>query len=87
MLNESTVEKIIDLFWEGIKDLSWEDWCSMSSSDKEEIVKDVLVELDDLTLDVEEVYETFWDWESGLEESSFFDFSEDEEDWEDEDDD
>ena len=74
MLNESTVEKLVGLFWEGIKDYSWEDWCNMSSSDKEEIVKDVLVELDDLTLDVEEVYETFWDWESGLEESSFFDF-------------
>jgi hypothetical protein len=26
-------------------------------------------------LSVEEVYEVFWDWESGLEEDSFLDFS------------
>ena len=75
MLNETQVEMLVSKFWEGIENLSWEDWCSMSSSDKEEIVKDVLVELDDLTLDVEEVYETFWDWESGLEESSFVEFN------------
>ena len=75
MLNEVMVEKLVDKFWESIKDYNWEDWCSISSSEKEEIVKDVLVELDDLTLDVNEVYDLFWEWESGLEESSFVDFN------------
>ena len=74
MLNESMVEKLVSMFWDGVKDLSWDDWCSMSSKDKEEIVVDVISELDDITLDVDEVYECFWDWESGLEESSFVDF-------------
>lgn len=74
MLSESMVEKLVSKFWDGVKDLSWDDWCSMSSKDKEEIVVDVISDLDDITLDVDEVYECFWDWESGLEESSFFDF-------------
>ena len=38
----------------------------MSSKEKEEIVPEVFSELDDLTLDIEEVYEVFEDWENGL---------------------
>ena len=74
MLNEVMIEKLVDKFWDGVRDLSWDEWCSMSSKDKEEIVVDVISELNDITLDVDEVYECFWDWAEGLEESSFFDF-------------
>ena len=75
MLNENVVEKLVSKFWEKISDMSWDDWCSMSSKEKEEIVPEVFSELNDLTLDIEEVYEVFEDWESGLEESSFVDFN------------
>lgn len=74
MLSEGMVEKLVSKFWEKVSDMSWDDWCSMSSKDKEEIVVDIISELDDITLDIDEVYEVFWDWESGLEESSFVDF-------------
>ena len=75
MLNENVVEKLVSKFWEKISDMSWDEWCSMSSKEKEEIVPEVFSELDDLTLDIEEVYEVFEDWESGLDESSFIDFN------------
>lgn len=75
MLNENVVEKLVSKFWEKISNMSWDDWCSMSSKEKEEIVPEVFSELDDLTLDIEEVYEVFEDWESGLDESSFDDFN------------
>ena len=75
MLNENVVEKLVSKFWEKISDMSWDEWCSMSSKEKEEIVPEVFSELDDLTLDIEEVYEVFEDWESGLEEDSFVDFN------------
>ena len=75
MLNESIIEKLVSKFWEKISDMSWDEWCSMSSKEKEEIVPEVFSELDDLTLDIEEVYEVFEDWESGLDESSFVDFN------------
>lgn len=74
-MTDVMIEKLVSMFWDGIRDLSWDDWCCMSSSDKEEIVVDVIADLDDITLDVDEVYETFWDWANGLEESSFIDFN------------
>ena len=75
MLNESTVEKLVDLFWEGISDTPWDVWCDTSSTDKERVAVEAIVKLDDPTIDQEEVFELFWDWADGLEESSFFDFS------------
>jgi hypothetical protein len=77
MLTETQVEKIIDLFWEEITDVSWDVWCDTSSTDKERIVPDVLFRLKDPTIDINEVYDLFWDWVEGLEPE---DFSEDEED-------
>lgn len=73
-MNDSTVEKLVDKFQEKISDMSWDDWCSLSSEDKEEIVSEVFAELDDITLDIDEVYEVFWDWADGLEEDAFYDF-------------
>lgn len=73
-MNDSTVEKLVDKFQEKISDMSWDDWCNLSSKDKEEIVSEVFAELDDITLDIKEVYELFWDWADGLEEDAFYDF-------------
>jgi hypothetical protein len=75
MMEDRVIEKVVSKFWEKVSDLSWDDWCGMSSKDKEEIVPEVFSELDDITLDIDEVYDLFWDWESGLEESSFIDFN------------
>ena len=75
MLDEVKVEKIINMFWEEISDMSWDDWCDTSTTDKERIVVDVYVRLDNPTLDIDEVYEIFWDWANGLDESSFVDFN------------
>jgi hypothetical protein len=81
MLNESQVERLVSLFWKGLEGYDYESWNSLSSQDKEEMVVDVLAKYGDDTfgedevLSVEEVYEVFWDWESGLEEDSFLDFS------------
>ena len=75
MMEDKAIEKVVSKFWEKVSDMSWDDWCNMSSKDKEEIVPEVFSELDDITLDIDEVYDLFWDWESGLEESSFVEFN------------
>lgn len=75
MLDEVKVEKIINMFWEEITDVTWDVWCDTSTTDKERIAVDVYAKLDDLTLDIDEVYEIFWDWANGLDESSFVDFN------------
>jgi hypothetical protein len=74
MLNEVTRDKLVELFWEGISDTSWDVWCDTSSTDKERIAVEAIVKLDDPTVDTEEVFELFWEWADGLEEDSFFDF-------------
>lgn len=43
MLNENVVEKLVSKFWEKISDMSWDEWCSMSSKEKEEIVPEVFL--------------------------------------------
>jgi hypothetical protein len=63
---------IIQMFWDGLKDWDWETWCSTSSGDRESIVVDVLSDLG-ITTDIDEVYDLFYDWSSGLDESSFMD--------------
>lgn len=73
-MNDSAVEKLVDKFQEKISDMSWDDWCNLSSKDKEEIFSEAFAELDDITLDIDKAYEVFEDWASGLEEDAFFDF-------------
>ena len=65
-------DRIIDLFWEGIADMSWEDWCSISAGDKENIVVDTIVDLG-MVVNPIEVLDIFWEWASVLEESDFED--------------
>jgi hypothetical protein len=83
MLSDSVIEKLVDGFWNGIEGYSWDDWCSMSSKDKEEIVPDVILELG-MEVDIDEVYDLFWEWAEGLDKESFGEY-EDEEEYEDED--
>jgi hypothetical protein len=66
-------ERLIDYFWESISEMQWDVWCDTSSTDKERIAVDAMVELG-LSEDVEEVFDLFWEWADGLEEDSFFDF-------------
>jgi hypothetical protein len=72
-MTEVTRDKLIDLFWEKIRDMSWDVWCDTSSTDKERIAVDSIVDLGEL-VDTDEVFELFWEWADGLEEDSFFEF-------------
>ena len=87
-MTDIIVDKLISLFWDGLGDMSWDDWCCMGSYDREAIVADALAEIDDITLDTDEVYDLFWEWADGLDRSSFDNIdSESEDDEYDEDDD
>ena len=76
-MNEVTRDKLIDFFWESITDMQWDVWCDTSTTDKERIAVDAIVEFG-LSEDVNEVYDLFWEWADGLEEDSFFEFDNDE---------
>lgn len=69
-MTEELQDRIITLFWEGLTDMSWEDWCSISAGDKESLVVDTIPDfVDGVTTD--EVIELFWEWANNLEESDF----------------
>ena len=53
--------------------MQWDVWCDTSSTDKERIAVDALVELG-LSEDVDEIYDLFWDWANSLDEDSFLEF-------------
>ena len=67
-------DKIVQMFWENLRGWTWDSWTSTSSSDRESIVVDVITELG-ITVDVDEVYDLFYDWSAGLTEESFENFS------------
>ena len=69
-MSDETRDRIIDLFWEGLTDMSWDDWCSISAGNKESIVVDTIKEFVE-GVDSSEVLELFWDWANRLEESDF----------------
>lgn len=71
-MSDEKRDRIITLFWEGLTDMSWEDWCSISAGDKESIVVDTIADFVE-GVDSNEVIELFWDWANGLEESDFED--------------
>ena len=85
MLTEVQIEKLVDLFYEDISETPWDVWCDTSSGDKERIVPEAVVKLNDPTVDIDEVYDLFWSWTEGLEEDDFKqdpnDDLDDEEDW------
>ena len=69
-MDNYTKYRLIDLFREGIADTTWQDWCATSSSDKERIVPDAIVELG-IDVDIDKAYDLFWEWAEGLDEDSF----------------
>ena len=71
-MSEEVVDRIIDIFWESISDISWEDWCFTSAGDKENIAVDTVLTLVE-GVNKYEVIDLFWDWANGLEESDFED--------------
>lgn len=73
MINSDMREKIIDYFWEELESWDYDSWTSSSSSDKEDMVKGVILELEIPSELEEEVYELFYDWSDGIDEDSFMD--------------
>jgi hypothetical protein len=73
MINSDMREKIIDYFWEELESWDYDSWTSSSSSDKEDMVKGVILELELPSELEEEVYELFYDWSDGIDEDSFMD--------------
>ena len=84
MLTEVQIEKLVDLFYEDISETPFDVWCDTSSGDRERIVPEAVVKLNDPTVDLDEVYDLFWSWTEGLEEDDFNQTpnnNRDEEDW------
>lgn len=73
MINSDLREEIIDYFWEELESWDYDSWTSSSSSDKEDMVKGVILELEIPSELEEEVYELFYDWSDGIDEDSFMD--------------
>ena len=71
-MSDEIRDKIINMFWESISDMSWEDWCFTSAGDKENIAIDTILTLVE-GVNKYEVIELFWDWANGLEASDFED--------------
>ena len=73
-MNDIVRDSLIDYFYKSISEMSWDVWCDTSTTDKERIAVDAMVELG-LSEDVEEVFELFWYWADGLEPDAFYDYS------------
>jgi len=73
MINSDMREQIIDYFWEELESWDYDSWTSSSSSDREDMVKGVILELEISSELEEEVYELFYDWCDGIDEDSFMD--------------
>lgn len=73
-MNYKITEKLIDLFWKGLKGYSSNIWFDSSSNEKEEILWQAIEELDE-PIDRDEALDLFWQWADGLEEDSFIDFT------------
>lgn len=65
-------ERLIELFYEYLKAWSWEEWQAAGSSDKEDIVINALADLGpNMSIEVDEAYDIFYDWVAGLTEEDF----------------
>jgi CubicO group peptidase (beta-lactamase class C family) len=58
-------------FSEELKNWSYESWISSSTEDKEEIVQNVLDDIEFGWVMEEELYEVFYDWIEGVDETYF----------------
>lgn len=59
---------------------TWDDWCSAGNIDKEDVLADALMNIDDDTYTDEDLYDLFYEWVGGLEESDFEDDNSEESD-------
>jgi hypothetical protein len=80
MLSDSVIEKLVNYFWDDISEMSYDDWCGTSSGDKESVVPYAIVDLGLEGVDIDEVYDLFWEWAEGLDEESFSGYEDEEED-------
>ena len=65
-------ERLIEIFKEYLPAWSWEEWQAAGSSDKEDIVINALADLGpDMSIEVDEAYDIFYDWAAGLTEADF----------------
>ena len=71
-MTQGQVDKVIQLFWKYLEGWDWESWSSSSSSDRESIVVDTAADLG-ISVDIDELYDLFYDWSAGLTEESFED--------------
>jgi hypothetical protein len=69
-LDEKKVEEVVEYFNNYISNMSWEEWCSTSSSDWEGMCVGAILELD-LTYCTDEVYDIFDEWYEGIDETYF----------------
>lgn len=68
-LNTYELERIRERFNEELKNWSYESWMNSSSSEREEIVQNVLDDIEFGWVMEEELYEVFEDWSSGVDET------------------
>ena len=65
-------ERLVELFRGYLPAWNWEEWQAAGASDKEDIVINALADLGpDMPIEVDEVYDIFWDWAAGLTEADF----------------
>ena len=70
-LKDYEIERLCDRFAEELVNWSYEEWKYAGSADKEEIFQAVMDDFDFGMFTEEEIYETFWDWAYGVDESYF----------------
>lgn len=61
---------IIQMFQDSLASWDWESWTSASASEREEIVYEVNADLG-VTVDVDDVFDLFYDWSAGLTKRDF----------------
>lgn len=70
-LKDYELERICNRFNEELKNWTYESWISSSTSEREEIVQNVLDDFDFGMFTEEKLYEVFEDWSVGVDESYF----------------
>ena len=70
-LKDYELERICNRFNKELENWSYESWISSSSSEREEIVQNVLDDFDFGMFTEEELYEVFEDWSVGVDETYF----------------
>ena len=72
-MNAAIEEKLIDLFWDGLRGYTSDVWFDSSTNEKEEILWQALEQINE-PVDKEQAIQLFWDWADGIEEDAFYAF-------------